>query len=1093
MKEYSLKGLFFYICLIAFQSNLYSQSSSEIPDLSPPSPNATSFHVYGNNQVKHYTGSADVQIPIFTIEQDGITVPIYLQYTGGNGIKVSEIASWVGLGWTLNYGGAISRLEKGIADDDPNGGYLFQNTLPEGSEDALQYKGICEGTLDGEPDHYSYNFPGGSGGFMFDLDGDVNLKPLNNLSVGYWMDNVTGEEPLASNPVSLYHSVLGGFQIKNTDGAIYRFEEKEYSNSIYSGIPYTDNRGFPSTWYLSKISNYNQNSSIYFEYDPYRYDITTLSGTNTEQIEQEQYTLTTYLAKRIKRISFKRGFIDFVAGTANRKDLNNERYLDKIIVRDKNENIIKQFQFSYQYSTGSSFVDVNSSISVSESNRLILKQVVELGAGGAQEKPPYIFSYSSNKFLPGRNSKAIDHWGYYNGQSNTKFEPQYYFTWYKLDEGWRTDLVGSAIREANPVYAKAGILDSVHYPTGGSTFYQYEGNKVSNYDFLPAEGQKESLVHLSFQNSVQNIDIDQITSGASSVEVNFKSDTYTGTCLPKIFFKNTSTNHTYSVTYGDMSSDIQTTELPLGNYDVWFQLLTGSGQPCIQEDPIIITVRFTTIGSNPDYTGFVGGLRLAAISDSDGKGNSYFKRFEYLKDDNQTTSGILVSNPMYGFVAKDNTTVNQYSVTFRRSQSEYPLLTTQGAYVGYSKITEISGNTGTNLGKSEHYYTTAFEFPDRFHKTSGVNGGIEDPYVLNGQGWTYLYPLADIDHKDYLRGKLLKTKIYENKSGILSLNKQIENTYENAYFDYKDPSAAFEYLRLKTKISNGIKIYSSDCNGSLYWSYYELHTGYSLLKETKETVYTDAGDVVSRKIKKYTKDAYGFIDFYFPESELTNTSTGKSLIRTFKYPKDIVNPSAAESSLLNSNRIVPVDISNYTDRDGNNIPETSDFLSTDYYRYGVFGNGVVEISSIDLKKGNNTIEPRVVYYNYDSFGNPLEFSKKDGPPVVYIWGYDAQYPIAKIENATYQEVASALNVSTTMLDTYDESNLTVINALRNNSSLSKTMVTTYTFEPLVGVKTITDPKGLEITYEYDGFNRLEFIKDADGNIIKEHKYNYKGE
>ncbi|WP_374670182.1 RHS repeat domain-containing protein [Flavobacterium sp. NRK F7] len=53
------------------------------------------------------------------------------------------------------------------------------------------------------------------------------------------------------------------------------------------------------------------------------------------------------------------------------------------------------------------------------------------------------------------------------------------------------------------------------------------------------------------------------------------------------------------------------------------------------------------------------------------------------------------------------------------------------------------------------------------------------------------------------------------------------------------------------------------------------------------------------------------------------------------------------------------------------------------------------------------------------------------------------------------------------------------------------MVTTYTYKPSVGVSTITDPKGNRISYHYDGFNRLEFVKDKDGNILSENKYHYK--
>jgi YD repeat-containing protein len=45
--------------------------------------------------------------------------------------------------------------------------------------------------------------------------------------------------------------------------------------------------------------------------------------------------------------------------------------------------------------------------------------------------------------------------------------------------------------------------------------------------------------------------------------------------------------------------------------------------------------------------------------------------------------------------------------------------------------------------------------------------------------------------------------------------------------------------------------------------------------------------------------------------------------------------------------------------------------------------------------------------------------------------------------------------------------------------------------PLIGVSTITDPKGEKMTYTYDSLGRLQFVKDNRGNILAENLYNYK--
>ena len=62
-----------------------------------------------------------------------------------------------------------------------------------------------------------------------------------------------------------------------------------------------------------------------------------------------------------------------------------------------------------------------------------------------------------------------------------------------------------------------------------------------------------------------------------------------------------------------------------------------------------------------------------------------------------------------------------------------------------------------------------------------------------------------------------------------------------------------------------------------------------------------------------------------------------------------------------------------------------------------------------------------------------------------------------------------------------------------NSVLSNYSITTYTYDPLVGVTSITPPSGIREVYLYDTANRLKEIREdnATGKILKEFKYNYK--
>jgi YD repeat-containing protein len=142
---------------------------------------------------------------------------------------------------------------------------------------------------------------------------------------------------------------------------------------------------------------------------------------------------------------------------------------------------------------------------------------------------------------------------------------------------------------------------------------------------------------------------------------------------------------------------------------------------------------------------------------------------------------------------------------------------------------------------------------------------------------------------------------------------------------------------------------------------------------------------------------------------------------------------------------------------------------------------------------NGTINSFVTAYQfnqYDTLGNPLEVQQENGMPIAYIWGYNQTQPIAKIENATYAQVEQYVANLLTLSNGNNEQNLiNALNALR--TALPNAMVTTYTYKPLVGISTVTDPKGDTQTYHYDSFNRLQFVKDKDGNILSENQYHYR--
>lgn len=56
----------------------------------------------------------------------------------------------------------------------------------------------------------------------------------------------------------------------------------------------------------------------------------------------------------------------------------------------------------------------------------------------------------------------------------------------------------------------------------------------------------------------------------------------------------------------------------------------------------------------------------------------------------------------------------------------------------------------------------------------------------------------------------------------------------------------------------------------------------------------------------------------------------------------------------------------------------------------------------------------------------------------------------------------------------------------------KALMTTYTYEPMIGMTGQCDVNNKTTYYEYDGFNRLAIVRDQDRNILKKICYNYAG-
>lgn len=461
-----------------------------------------------------------------------------------------------------------------------------------------------------------------------------------------------------------------------------------------------------------------------------------------------------------------------------------------------------------------------------------------------------------------------------------------------------------------------------------------------------------------------------------------------------------------------------------------------------------------------------GGIRIKKqiLEDENGGIREYHYNYDL---PNGLSSGAFNNIPVFGYPNTDGIDLNadselwlEYFTRFDKSKLGYEL--TNGSFLGYSCVREFElGN-----GYREYKYSNPNEY-----KNQSEDKILTNPYSIDYFEYLFnnsAYPGIHYLDKDILRGRVKSVKTYDSQENLL---KEELNNYTHKVFDS---------ISLMYPVSMPFDLYLRGGPGENVKGFTptsKINIERNLI--TKKVINEYFGNKVINTVQEYKYD-----DKESLLKEFTNfDSNQRKIKKQFIYVNDFKNSgNEILASLIDENRISEL-IEEKESIDDEVIFNSK--LTYDNY------SGLIAPRKIAKKKAGNSLETYFEYHKYDSFGNPLEVSQADGSHIVYLWGYSQQHPIAKIENATYQEVADALNVTPAILETYTESKLLVINDLRVD--LPQAMVTTYTYAPLIGVTSITDPKGLKSTYDYDNYNRLKFIKDGDGNILKEYKYNYKNQ
>ena len=369
-------------------------------DYSPKSPEAAAFDRISTIPVGNYTGSLAFSIPIYTLVSGDISLPISLDYQG-NAIRVDQEATWVGLNWLLNAGGAITTTTSACStqygesfqkDWDYFANKLSMTYIPlDGEFPQMRYK------MDGC--HPNWRGDHGKNWFKqtLEIEGNKN-NDLSSQLYHFILDNKAGETPtfhanFMGNSLSYVWDRMKNeffitgknqnFQITGSiisptiidgKGIKYSFNAKEESSPegylVDPEMVYQD-----YTLFLTKIESptghtiqlrYVDNGTITSVYKitenlySHEYPVNAI-GSSYREVKPEGSNLLDrslsqlYRTKalRLSEIESDEALVKFIPSSDFRKDLDgNSRKLSKIEIYQKNgsqKKLLKSFSFSSSY------------------------------------------------------------------------------------------------------------------------------------------------------------------------------------------------------------------------------------------------------------------------------------------------------------------------------------------------------------------------------------------------------------------------------------------------------------------------------------------------------------------------------------------------------------------------------------------------------------------------------------------------------------------------------------------------------------------------------------------------------------------------
>jgi YD repeat-containing protein len=435
-------------------------------------------------QINLQTGSATFSLPMFSWQDNKsrLNSIVALSYNSGNGLRVNDVASNAGQGWSLMADGVITRMQVGEPDDQVKrdgtddditkypSGILYAsvpayngcpNALPTypiyGWKNQLySQKNIT--AEDRQLDYFSFQFNGKAGMFVLD---PTNVAAGGCQSLGDTKMKITFQKD--DNLIALgIRTNITSFTIQDVDGLIYKFSrhgltkvlemaycdeyfankkaapkfknDKVYFQSAFDNPAAIVNPWVINGWYLTEIEDALTHRKINLYYNDRNINNTAgedisynKTGKTNDPGKTKDYGIITHKVSKTKSpaissIIYPDGHtVRFNYGKP-RVDLIGDTILSSVDVTYAGRYLSKhELNTSYFILNryGNPVTDFQKRVA-----RLCLLSVRKIGVDLKEDTPPYIFDYYAGSnlpddFVPAPFTYTKDIWGFYNGD-NTK-------------------------------------------------------------------------------------------------------------------------------------------------------------------------------------------------------------------------------------------------------------------------------------------------------------------------------------------------------------------------------------------------------------------------------------------------------------------------------------------------------------------------------------------------------------------------------------------------------------------------------------------------------------------------------------------------